>query len=132
MVRQTVNLRSYGDEDAEVQIAVPADTAQALGTVIRFGKRLNSIKVRNVGEKDMDVKVQESAALGALASWSDVNSDTTIVAGGSKVIEFIGLVGEDFVRLFGNATGGSTVARVGLGDVDLLDNFRQTGVYGAG
>ena len=129
----TVNARSYGAEAAEVQIAVPASaTDVALGTVIQFGQRVRRLFVRNIGAFDVTLRVQQSPVGGA--AFVDVaGTTTTIVAGGEAPIEFAGLVNDPVVRLFGRSIGAaSTVCRVAIDDLDLLDNFRQTGIYGAG
>lgn len=131
----TVNRRSYGAEAAEVQIAVPAaGTDQALGTVIKFGDRVRRLFVRNIGPGSVTLRVQQSPVTGGGANFVDVTgTTTTIVAGGEAPIEFAGLVNDPVVRLFGRATGTqSSVLRVKIDDLDLIDNFRQTGVYGAG
>jgi len=132
-VADTVNRRSYGPEAAEVQIAVPADTNQALGTVIQFAQRVRRLFVRNLGLFPVTLEVQQSPVTGGGAAFVTVTgTSTTIVAGGEAPIEFAGLVNDPVLRLFGSGTGGSSVLRVAIDDLDLLDNFRQTGTYGAG
>ncbi len=131
----TVNRRSYGPEAAEVQVAVPASaTDQALGTVIQFAQRVRRLFVRNIGQFDVTMRVQQSPVTGGGATFVDVaGTTTTIVAGGEAPIDFAGLVNDPVLRLFGRSTGAAgTVLRIAIDDLDLLDNFRQTGTYGAG
>lgn len=134
MVQQGDLRSGYGPETSEVQFAVgPIDGP--LGTIIRGGRRLATIKYRNVGDEDATIKVQESAALGGAASWSDIaGSSILIKAGGiSPEINIRGLAVKDFIRLFGSTAGAAgTVIRAELDDLDMLDNFRQTAPYGVG
>lgn len=80
------------------------------------------------------MRVQQSPVTGGGANFVDVTgTTTTIVAGGEAPIEFAGLVNDPVLRLFGRSTGAAgTVLRIAIDDLDLLDNFRQTGTYGAG
>ena len=94
----TVNRRSYGPEAAEVQIAVPADTNQALGTVIQFAQRVRRLFVRNLGLFPVTLEVQQSPVTGGGAAFVTVTgTSTTIVAGGEAPIEFAGLVNDPVV-----------------------------------
>jgi len=125
---------SYGSEVAAVQIAV-GPTAAALGTFFRGARRVNRITVANLDNVTgvtVSLKVQENDDLGS-TGWSDVSgASVTVVAGGSDVISIPGVIQKPYARLYGSGSGGSSVCRVTLDDVDMVQTFRTQSPYGLG
>lgn len=122
---------SYGPEEAAVQFAVDV-VAGPVGTFFRGAKRINRVRFRNIGDNSVNLKIQENDNLGS-SGWTDVGSAVDVVGGGGeKEIDVSGLISKPYARIYGVATGGTSIVRAQVTDLDLIDHFRQNKPYGVG
>lgn len=123
---------SYGPEEAAVQFAVDSVNGP-VGTFFRGAKRVRRIRFRNIGDNPVTLRMQENSHLGD-TGWANVGAAVTVAGGGGE--QEIDLadtpISQPYARIYGSGSGGTSVVRAEVTDVDLLDHFRQNKPYGVG